>query len=142
MVEDGKNAEQMMMEYEQIRGQIEALQEGLSMIDSAIMQMDSALEALTAASGLSAGNEILLPVGADSFLSAKITDTENVLVGIGAEVAVKKNFADAISDVKSRKDVLVKTRDGRGRELERLVGFAQEMAPKLQAMMAKTQSGG
>jgi prefoldin alpha subunit len=142
MVEDGKNAEQMMMEYEQIRGQIEALQEGLSMIDSAIMQMDSALEALTAASGLSGDNEILLPLGADSFLSAKITDTENVLVGIGAEVAVEKKIADAISDVQSKKAGLVKTRDGRGRELERLVGLAQEMAPKLQSMMAQTQSGG
>ncbi|GBE19117.1 MAG TPA: prefoldin subunit alpha [Euryarchaeota archaeon] len=142
MTEDGMNAEQMMMEYEQIRGQIEALQEGLNMIDSSIMQMDSALEALTAVSSLTGDNEILLPVGADSFLSAKITDTENALVGIGAEVAVKKKISDAVSDAKSKKDVLVKTREQRGRELERLVGFAQEMAPKLQAMMAKTQSGG
>ena len=142
MTEDGRNAEQMMMEYEQIRGQIEALQEGVSMIDASVLQIDAALEALTAASSLSGDNEILLPVGADSFLSAKITDTENVLVGVGADVAVKKKIGDAVSDAKSKKDVLVKTREERGRELERLVGFAQEMAPKLQAMMAKTQSGG
>ena len=142
MAEDGVNSEQMMMEYEQIRGQIEALQENLSMIDSSVMQMDAAIDALNAASTLTGDNEILLPVGADSFLSAKITDTKNVLVGVGAEVAVQKNIADAISDAKSKKDVLVKTRETRGGELERLVGIAQEMAPKLQAMMGQTQTGG
>lgn len=142
MAEDKQNAEQMMMQYEQYKGQIEALQEGINLIDASLMQLETTIAALKGASTLTDDNEILIPVGADSFLSAKVVDTKNAIVGIGADVAVKKSIEAAIADVETRKREIAKVREERAVEFEKVLKAAQEMAPKLQEIMAKAQSGG
>jgi prefoldin alpha subunit len=141
MTEDRENAERMMMEYEQYKGQIEALQEGINLIDASLIQMEATISALKNASTLTGDNEILLPVGTDSFLSAKVVDTKNAIVGIGADVAVKKSIKEAIADVEVRKTALEKNREERAAEFEKVVKAAQEMAPKIQDIVAKAQSG-
>ncbi len=142
MTEDRENAERMMMEYEQYKGQMEALQEGINLIDASLIQMEATISALKNASTLTGDNEILLPVGTDSFLSAKVVDTKNAIVGIGADVAVKKSIKEAIADVEARKIALEKNREERAAEFEKVVKAAQEMAPKIQDIVAKAQSGG
>jgi prefoldin alpha subunit len=142
MTEDKENADRMMMEYEQYKGQIEALQEGINLIDASLMQLETTIVALKSTSTLSDENEILLPVGADSFLSATVVDTKNAIVGIGADVAVKKSIKEAIADVEARKVELEKVRKERAIEFEKVVKAAQEMAPKIQEIVAKAQSGG
>jgi prefoldin alpha subunit len=142
MSEDRENAERMMMQYEQYKGQIEALQEGINLIDASMIQMETTITALKEASALNIDNEILLPVGTDSFLSAKVVDTKNAIVGIGADVAVKKSIEDVIAEVEARKAELEKVRTERAVEFEKVVNAAQEMAPKIQEIVAKAQSGG
>ena len=142
MVVDEEDAQKMMMEYEQHKAQIEALQEGIGYIDSTLVQMDATIEALKGASTLGKDNNILLPVGSNSFLSAKITDTKNAIVGIGGDVAVKKTLNEAITEVKERKKELEGVRGVRVQELNKVIATAQEMAPRLQEIMAKTEKEG
>ena len=53
--------------------------------------------------------ELLVPIGGNSYVKAKITDTNKVIVGLGAGVSVEKSLADAKSTLKERLDELGKT---------------------------------
>ena len=142
MAEDKENMQKILYEYEQNKAQIEALQEGVGLLSSSIIQMETTIEALKSTNDLENDNEILLPLGSDSFLRGKITDTKTAIVGIGADVAVKKTISEAIKDIESRKDELMKVRDARVKSLEHLIKSTEEMAPQIQELMAATQKEG
>ncbi len=113
MTEEQKNPESMVAEYEYLKGQIEALQEGINLIDASIMQIDTTILSLNGVSLLKKDNEILLPVGSDSFLSATITDTKNAIVGIGAAMAIflrgSKSFEESYA---SNEKLMMSTKEG------------------------------
>jgi prefoldin alpha subunit len=142
MTEEQKNPDSMVAEYEYLKGQIEALQEGINLIDASIIQIETTILSLNGVGLLKKDNEILLPVGSDSFLSATITDTKNAIVGIGAEVAIKKTISESITELEGRKNELEKLRKERTLALEQAVGTAQELAPKLQEIISKAQKEG
>ena len=41
------------------------------------------------------GDEILVPIGASIFVTAKVTDCKNAVVGIGSKVSVDKELGEA-----------------------------------------------
>ncbi|MEE9612389.1 MAG: prefoldin subunit alpha, partial [Desulfatiglandales bacterium] len=90
---EGKiDAESLMAEYEGLRGQTEILKESLDMINSNLTELSVVRESLSKLGEMPADNEILVPMGGDSFTKAKITDKEKVIVGIGSNVAVGKSI--------------------------------------------------
>jgi len=142
MTEQDEKLRELALEYEHYKTQIEALQDSLSLIDTSILQIESTIEALSAASSLEEGREILLPVGSDSFLSAQLRDTEKAIVGIGAGYAVKKSIGDAIAELRERKGELERMREDRAKALEKVLTAAQEVAPRLQEELARLQKEG
>lgn len=51
---------------------------------------------------LKKGDEILVPVGASSFIRARIDDTEKVIAGIGANVSVDRTIEEAAKNLEER----------------------------------------
>ncbi len=47
-------------------------------------------------------DKALIPLGSGNFIVGRIEDTENIIVGIGAGVAIKKKREDAIEILNSR----------------------------------------
>jgi prefoldin alpha subunit len=142
MSTDKEEAAKLMSEYEYYKGQIEVLQEGIGLIDSSIFQLETTMQSLTGVGSLGEDNEILLPVGSDSFLRARITDTKNAIVGIGADVAATRSLKQALAELEGRKNELEKIRKERVEALEKTVEIAQKMAPKLQEMISKSEVEG
>ncbi len=87
------DAEKIIAEYEYFRAQADAYRQNVEMIDANLAELRMVKESLEQVRNLKQENEILVPLGAESFARAKIIDTEKVIVGIGAEVAVKKTVA-------------------------------------------------
>ncbi len=56
-------------------------------------------------------NNVLLPLGGGAHVSARITDVQNVLVNIGADVIAEKPLQEAISILEERLKRLEATRD-------------------------------
>lgn len=142
MATETENHERLLSEYEYYKGQIESLQENINMIDASIMQIEATIEALKGLSDLKDDNEILLPIGSDSFVKARILDREAAIVGIGADVAVKKSIADSIQELVDRRKDMDKLRKERAEILEKALASAQAMAPRLQELMAKSGQEG
>jgi prefoldin alpha subunit len=56
------------------------------------------------------GTETLVPIGSDSYVKAEISDSEKVIMGIGAGVCMEKKIEDSIAELKSRQAELEKTK--------------------------------
>jgi prefoldin alpha subunit len=134
--------EKALSEYEYLRNQAEALQKNLDMINSSLTELGIVLETLDEIKGQGKKNEILVPIGADSFVSAKIIDTKKVIVGLGADVAVKKPISGARKDMEVRLRDLEGVRGEVSEKLGMLLDRIEELTPHIQRIVAGARGEG
>ena len=87
---------------------MEALQQQGNLVQMSLTDLDNALKALTTLEGKGEDQELLVPIGAGSFVHAKLADPDKVIIGLGAGVSVEKNFADSRGIIQSRRTELEK----------------------------------
>ena len=87
---------------------MEALQQQASLVQMSLQDMDNALKALSALESQKAGHEMLVPIGAGSYVHATLSKPEQVLVNLGAGVSMEKSVADSKSVLQSRRTDLEK----------------------------------
>jgi len=87
---------------------MEALQQQASLVQMSLTDLDNALKALTTLEGKGEDQELLVPIGAGSFVHAKLADPDKVIIGLGAGVSVEKSFADSKGIIQSRRGELEK----------------------------------
>jgi prefoldin alpha subunit len=131
-------AEEILKEYELCRNQLETFQQNLNLIDKSLQELKMVGKSLDEIKGTKKGSEIFVPIGIDSFLKAKITDSQNVVVGIGAGVAVKKTIDEAKSDTEKRIAELEKVKANNTSNLESVISKLRELEPSVQSIVAKT----
>ena len=80
----------------------------MNMVQLTIKDVETALTTITALKDETPGKEMLVPIGFSSFVNATLTNTEKVVIGIGAGVSVEKKTDDAKAFLEKRKDELTK----------------------------------
>ncbi|MDP6459806.1 MAG: prefoldin subunit alpha [Candidatus Hydrothermarchaeota archaeon] len=136
------DAKKVMSEYEYLRNQAEALQKNLEMINASLTEIDAVLETLDEIKEQGKKNEILMPIGADSFVSARVIDTKKVIVGLGADVAVKKSIPGARKDLEARFKELEGVRGEISEKLGTLMNRIEELSPQVQRIVAGARGEG
>ncbi|MEE9594983.1 MAG: prefoldin subunit alpha [Candidatus Hydrothermarchaeales archaeon] len=134
--------ESILAEYEGLRAQTEVLRESLNLINSSLGELNVVRDSLGKIGEMSEDNEILVPMGADSFTKATITDRERVIVGIGSNVAVGKSISEALEDLEKRVKDLEKLRGERTSDLQQSAKKMEELSPTVQAILAKMTKEG
>lgn len=134
--------EKVLGEYEYLRSQAEALQKNLEMLNASITELSIVLGSLDEINGQGKKNEILVPIGGDSFVSARILDTAKVIVGLGANVAVKKTIPEARKDLEERLKELEGVRGEVSEKLGLLLGRIEELTPKIQSILTSVRREG
>ncbi len=99
----------LSMEMRYLEQTADALQQRISMVNAALTDLTYANLTLEGIEKEKENTELLVPIGGNSYVKAKITDTNKVIVGLGAGVSVEKSLADAKSTLKERLDELGKT---------------------------------
>lgn len=92
----------LVAEIQLLEATVNALTSRLELTEAALNESRMALETLKAIKGASKGDSILVPIGADSYIFAKIDSTEKVIVGVGANVRVEKNIENSIEMINQR----------------------------------------
>ena len=81
---------------ESYKGRVEALNRQVQVLRVSLEEVTMTAEALNAFKNAKEGDEIMVPVGASSYITVKVTSNKNVVVGIGGNVSVEKDVDDAI----------------------------------------------
>lgn len=111
---------------------MEALQQQANLVQMSLNDLDNALKALTSLEGKGAGQELLVPIGAGSFIHTTLADPDKVLIGLGANVSVEKGFSDAKAIIQGRRTELEKV-------LVETTGAMDQIAGELMQLQQEAQ---
>jgi prefoldin alpha subunit len=117
------------------------LQHRISMTNAAINELRVSSMTLDGLEKEKKGAQLFVPIGGGSYVKAKLETTENIVVGIGADVAVERSLKETKVEFESRIDELEKTREAMGQQLNQLVGRMQENRSTMEEVSAKLREG-
>lgn len=127
-----EEARRLSVELRFLEETAETLQSRMNMVDAALNDLTSADRTLQGLEENKMGSQLLVPIGGNSYIKAKLDDPDKVIVGMGAGVSVEKTFQEAKEVIKKRKEGLEETKGS----LEERFG---EVAQKINQDRAKLQ---
>jgi len=101
---------QLLVEVRLLEGSARVLQSRYEMVQAALRETLITGSTLDGIKQKPRGTETLVPIGADSYIRASISDSEKVIMGIGAGVCMEKKIEDSIAELKNRQTDLEKVR--------------------------------
>ena len=88
-MDDRQRLEQMVTELNQLQQQGETIAQQIEQLNVSFKDIQTAEEAVKGIEG-AVGKETLIPIGAGCFITAELK-SEDVLVGVGSDVAIKRS---------------------------------------------------
>jgi len=86
---------QMLALMESYKNRTEALSRQVAVLRSTLDEVNMANESIKALMAAKEGDEIMVPIGASSFMNVKVTSNKNIVVGVGSGISVEKTPEDA-----------------------------------------------
>ena len=87
---------QALAVLETYNAQLEALNRQVRLLQVSLEDTTRARESFKALANAKEGDEILVPVGASSFIPAKVTGKKKAIVGIGNRISAEKDLDEAV----------------------------------------------
>jgi prefoldin alpha subunit len=140
-MEDRQRLEALVNELNTYQGQAEVIQQQIDTLNASIGELAVALETLETVKG-EEKKETLVPIGAGSFLITELKNTEDVIIGLGAGVAVKKKIDDAKVTIEEQKTELEQLRDKMTSDLQQLSEYIRQRTPEAEELMQKVEGDG
>ena len=131
----------MVLESRYLEETANELQHRISMTNAAINELRVCSMTLDGLEKEKKGAQLFVPIGGGSYVKAKLETTENIVVGIGADVAVERSLKETKVEFEARIDELEKTREAMGQQLNQVVGKMQENRSTMEDVSAKLREG-
>lgn len=96
----------MIYKLELYKAQLKAVADNVGLVNASLEEYMLAKDTLKSYKGLKKGKELLVPVGANSFVYVTAKDVKNALVNIGADVTVRCTVDNALERLAKRIDEL------------------------------------
>ena len=115
----------------------EAIQSRINMVNAVITDLVYASMALEGLEKEKENSELLVPIGSNSYIKAKLENPDKVIIGMGAGVSVEKTFQEAKEIVKNRQENLGKTRMSLQQQLAQVAERINEGREKFESLVAE-----
>lgn len=89
-------------EIQLLEATLNVIKSRLDMTEATLNESQMALETLKALESAKEGDDILVPIGAGSYIFAKVENINKVVVGVGANVCVEKGIKESIDMINER----------------------------------------
>ncbi|WP_297491611.1 prefoldin subunit alpha [Thermococcus sp.] len=101
--ERNEKLEKLAYEYQLLQAQAQLLSQNLELLTLGRNEFSAVKETLESLKGVEEEKpEVLIPLGAGSFLRGLIVDKENAIVSVGSGYAVQKSLDDAVEYLSKR----------------------------------------
>ena len=140
-MEDQQKLEEMVNQLNIYKSQSDILQQQIEAIRGSIAEieiLESTLKEIKNKDSL----ETLVPVGAGSFINAEIKKTDEIIMSVGAGVAISKTLEEAKETTASQKEELNESLNKMLDSLQKIGQIVAELSPQAEALMAKLQGAG
>ncbi len=124
------------------KAQLEGLVKQQQLIQLAVDEHVRARETIKDLAKGTIGDEILIPLGADSYIHAKISDRRDAIVGVGAGVSILRTPEQAQKILDEKIDELSRAFKSVTDKAAQLEGMIQELTDKVQSQMDMLRATG
>ncbi|NJE25151.1 prefoldin subunit alpha [Thermococcus sp. MV5] len=141
-MESREQLERLAYEYQLLQAQAQLLAQNLELLTLGRNEFQAVKETLEGLKNIEEENpEILVPIGAGSFLKGRIEDKNNAIVSVGSGYAIEKSINDAITYLDERireyDEAIKKTQEA----LQQLEGKLQNLTQKAQKLQQEQAMG-
>ena len=137
-MEDKQRLEALVNELNTYQGQAEVLQQQIDTLNATITELSVAMDTLVTVKGQD-NKETLVPIGAGSFLITDLKNTDEVIIGLGAGVAVRKKIDDAKDTIIEQRTELEELRDKMSGDLQKITEYIMQRSPEAEELMQKVE---
>ncbi len=88
---------QSMAALDNYRNQLESMGQQVQILQMSLQEAERAKETLEAFHQAEENDEILVPVGASTFVKARVGDADHAIVGVGNKISAERTTEDAVS---------------------------------------------
>ncbi|MDH5461496.1 MAG: prefoldin subunit alpha [Candidatus Bathyarchaeota archaeon] len=137
MSSDEETFRRLAVELRILEGTAEALQSRINLVRAALTELRVASMTLEGVEKEKKNASLFVPIGGGSYVKAKLDSAEEVIVGIGADVAVERTMKEARENLENRIAELAKTGNTLGQQLNDVIGKIGEHRSELEGVTAR-----
>jgi len=126
MANEDEEIRRMLVELRLLEGSARTLESRLAVVDTALSEILIASSTLEGIKNKPKGTEALVPVGAGSFIRVELSDSEKIVMGVGAGVSLEKSTNDSIESLKNRQGDLEKLRMSLQQQLSQIASRIED----------------
>ena len=135
-----KELQQSLATLELYRAQLQSLAEQQQLVQMSLEENARAKETLSNFKSAPIDSEILVPVGGNSFVFAKIGSNSKAIVSVGSRVSLEKPIEDAMKMIETRINELVETFTKLGERRSAIEAQSSQLSQQLQQEYQRMQS--
>ncbi len=119
----------------------ESIQSRINMINAVVTDLTYASMTLEGLEKEKENSELLVPIGGNSYIKAKLENPDKVIVGMGAGVSVEKTLQETKEIIKKRLENLEKTRMSFQQQLAQVAERINGDREKFENLVAQLREG-
>jgi prefoldin alpha subunit len=127
----------LLLQLRQYQAQAEQTAQELLFVRQAIAEHDKAIETITQLKKMKAGNELLVPIGANSTIYVTLSSVDKIIVRVGGGVSAEKDPDSAVVYLAEKKSELENAQRELTGALQKLEQEAQRLQARLQELSAQ-----
>ncbi|HDD69546.1 MAG TPA: prefoldin subunit alpha [Candidatus Bathyarchaeota archaeon] len=119
----------------------EAIQSRINMINAVITDLTYANMTLEGLEKEKENSELMVPIGGNSYIKARLANPNQVIVGMGAGISVEKTLQEAKDIIKNRLENLEKSKANLQQQLAQVAEKMNEDKEKFDRLMTELREG-
>lgn len=123
----------LVVELRILESTAEYLQERINFVNAALTELNLASMSLEGIEKKES-DLIFVPIGGGSYIKARLEETDKIVYGVGAGIAIEKTIREAKEDIATRIAELNKTKVALERQLSQVMTRMQEGQSRLQEL--------
>ncbi len=131
----------LVMELQMLQETADAIQQRISLTYSAINELQVAHNTLEGIKKEKKKSSLLVPIGGGSYIKSILEDSEKLIVGIGANIAVEKTITEAQEAFQTRLLRLEQARNSLQKQLEEIATKITNTRTNFQTLSEQLQEG-
>lgn len=138
---DETDLRESMMRLETAKAQLEGLSKQQELIQLAIEEHVKARETVKNLAKSAPGDELMVPIGADSYIYTKTSEKKDVVIGVGSAISVQRGAEEAEKILDTRIEELAQAFQKVADMAAQTEGAIEELSEKLQKQYEQVQTG-
>lgn len=137
--EDRQRLQRILAELSDCQAIADVLRQQIDLLSVSLSGLAVTVDTIKAVGELEPGAEILVPIGSDSFITAKVAVVDKVITGLGANIAAERTIGDAIQVLEARGTEIGKALEQTRARLEEIAKRIEALRPEAERIFAKVR---